>query len=565
MQASNIITATLVARWKRRSLVPAHACRTGLSVCLCACACGAARAVPPAASDPDHTEFEATLSTPYRAADGAARSVTLYFSYPDGGRTHRLRWRLDLLGPDGSTLKQWQGAQLLGSTPQTVTLPWQAGAPPAGAVAIPGSHYRLQLQASASNGHGAVARATQSREVAIGAAAASALAAPVTPSASALPYTIYLGNLHSQTNHSDGGGALPGCNSAQPPQSAALGPADAYAFALAHSLDFLMTSEHNHMYDGSDGSNPDADPAAAVALYRTGLQAASDFNTAHPGFVALYGQEWGVISHGGHLNIFNSEQLLGWEKNRQGQLIGDTETPRGDYAGLYHLMRGHGWIGQFNHPADDQFLAAGQPLGYTTDGDAAMVLCEVLNSNAFSAHTDQAEPRHGNFEASCNKALAAGYHVAFSSNQDNHCANWGMSYSNRTGVLIPNGTPLSPASLLAALRARRVYATMDASSQILLTANGHLMGERFLNSGPLDLQVIFNNSSGRSADSLAILHGIPGGNGSAGAVSHSAHTHLTPSPGEHFYYARIVQDDGKLLWSAPIWVTQQASPQPLSH
>ena len=565
MQADSTITATVIARWKAQNLRPAHAWRAGVGLCLCA----AAQAAPPEL--PDHREFSAYLETAYRAAERESRSVVLHFSYPDGARVHRLRWHLSLLGPDGSTLRTWRGAQLLGGMPLAVTLPWPAGQP----ALAPGGNYRLELQASASGGPGPAASVTQSQPVAVGHPPAPAVAAmmPLPTAASAglaaaalavprpaLPYTVYLGNLHSQTNHSDGGGALSSCTGAQPPQSAALGPADAYAYAQSHGLDFLMTSEHNHMFDGSAGTNANADPLAAVALYRTGLQAASDYNEAHPGFVALYGQEWGVISHGGHLNILNSGQLLGWEKNRRGKLIADRATPRGDYAGLYRLMHARGWIGQFNHPSSDQFLAAGKPLGYTADGDAAMVLCEVLNSQAFSTRTDQAEPRRSSFESSCNKALAAGYHVAFSSNQDNHCANWGMSYSNRTGVLIPNGTALSPASLLDALRARRVFASMDKDSQLILTANGHLMGERFSNSGPLDLQVLYASNNGHGADSLTVFHGIPGGNGSVVSVSHSALTHLTPSPGEHFYYVRLTQDDGKQLWSAPIWVSQKMLP-----
>ena len=31
----------------------------------------------------------------------------------------------------------------------------------------------------------------------------------------------------------------------------------------------------------------------------------------------------------------------------------------------------------------------------------------------------------------------------------------------------------------------------------------------------------------------------------------------TPEPGEHFYYAKLTQDDGKILWSAPVWVSQE--------
>jgi hypothetical protein len=40
----------------------------------------------------------------------------------------------------------------------------------------------------------------------------------------------------------------------------------------------------------------------------------------------VYGLEWGVIDKGGHLNIFNSDELLGWEKNADGALLADTET-----------------------------------------------------------------------------------------------------------------------------------------------------------------------------------------------------------------------------------------------
>ena len=314
------------------------------------------------------------------------------------------------------------------------------------------------------------------------------------------------------------------------------------------------------MYDGSDGTNGAAVPAEAIDLYQTGLAEAAAYTAAHPGFLALYGMEWGVINKGGHLNIINSEQLLGWEKNAHGELLANIETPKGDYAGLYKLMRERGWIGQFNHPAQTgQFLVNGQPLGYTPDGDAAMVLCEVMNTSAFSTNDQETETRRSNYEAACNRVLAAGYHVAFSSNQDNHCANWGASYGNRTAVLVANPTadmPVSRDSFLEALRARRVFATMDKHAQLLLTANGKLMGERFDNRGPLLLATHFSNSAGRQAAAVAIFHGVPGSNGSVTQVSDQAEVTVTPAPGPHFYYVRLTQDDGNLVWSAPVWVNQ---------
>ena len=359
----------------------------------------------------DHQEFEAVLVAPFRADASGARTLRLHFSAPGERQARTLRWRLELLAPNGHRMKMWRGQQSLAATPVDVAIPWRAQAGLRG-----GGLYRLRLRAGVDS----EPAVEQSWEVAVGPAAtlAPSLAAP-----DALPYTVYLGNLHSQTNHSDGGGALDHCDGARAPQSAALGPSDAYDYAQRQGLRFLMTSEHNHMYDGSDGTNAAADPAAALALYRGGLQAASDWNRAHPDFLAIYGQEWGVINNGGHLNIFNSTELLGWERNAGGELLADVETPKSDYAGLYSLMRARGWTGQFNHPQNGQFAVNGKPLAWTADGDEVMLLCEVMNSSAFSSHADEGETHLSNYQAACDKLLEAGYHVAFSSNQDNHCAN----------------------------------------------------------------------------------------------------------------------------------------------
>jgi hypothetical protein len=380
------------------------------------------------------------------------------------------------------------------------------------------------------------------------------------PAPSSLPYTVYFGNLHSQTNHSDGGGNLASCTGSQAPQAGAFGPTDAFTYAKGRGLDFLMASEHNHMYDGSDSTNTSADPATAKALYQSGLGEAASFNSANPNFLAIYGMEWGVISNGGHMNILNANELLGWESNSSGQLLADTLTAKNDYAGLYTLMRQRGWLGQFNHPSSSgQFIVNGTPLGYTADGDEAMALCEVMNTSAFSTNTTESETGRSNYESACRKALEAGFHVAFSTNQDNHCANWGASYTNRTGVLIPNGTALSTASFMDAIRARRVFATMDKTSQLVLTANGHMMGERFTNSGTLNLVANFSSSSGKTVSTVEIFEGVPGRNGTVTLLGNSASTTITPANGAHFYYAKVTQNDGNILWSAPVWVAQQAA------
>ncbi len=532
----------------------------------------------------DHRHFDATIEVPFRApgSDTAARRFMLQFEYPSLPGRQSVLWRVELLTLRGRPIRRWYGVTPMPTAEMLVPLEWNGldgiGSPlPDGLVKVrlsalaldaeragtPSNSVEAFVEAAFANEDGE--RVDQSWDMLLGPHLPVAmLSNPQQGHArgvagTALPYRVYYGNLHSQTNHSDGGGPLATCVGAQEPLAAPFGPADAYQYALGRGLDFLMTSEHNHLFDGSDGNNPDASPVAAKALYQSGVAAAANFNQQHPGFVALYGMEWGVINNGGHLNIFGSTELLGWERNGKGELMADRFSAKGDYASLYQLMRQQGLLGQFNHPASNgQFVANGKPLGWTEDGEHVMALCEVMNTSAFSNRDDESETRRSTYEMACQKALEAGFRVAFSSDQDNHCANWGAAYTNRTAVLVPENQPLDASSFDAAIRARRVFATMDKHAQILLTANGHIMGERFTNTGALQLDVHHSHAGGRQVALVQVFEGVPGRNGTVTLLSETAATRITPSVGPHFYYARVTQDDGKVSWSAPVWVEQLA-------
>ena len=280
-------------------------------------------------------------------------------------------------------------------------------------------------------------------------------------------------------------------------------------------------------------------------------------NLAHPQFLALYGMEWGVISNGGHLNIFGVDQLYGWEYNGASQLLAEVLTTKYDYDALYTVLRQNNLIGQFNHPdSSGQFVIDGTSLAWHPDGDVVMALAEILNTSAFSNDTTETETSRSSYEGAFNRMLERGFHVAPSTNQDNHCANWGMSYTNRTGVLLPAGATLNNANFLDALRARRVFATMDRSSQLVFLANDQIMGSRLRNEGALNLQVLFASSGGHTVTRVQIQEGVPGRNGSVSTLVETPTHSFTPTPGAHFYYAKLTQEDGDLLWSAPIWVEQ---------
>jgi len=561
------------------------------------------RLVAPGSKLPDHEEFEATLSVPFAAPNGApGRDLELSFEYPGVGTQQVVAWELTVRDSRGAGVRRMVGETSLLQRRVTRTVHWDGRGD--GGRSLPEGRYTVTLRAAALDarrapdaraslgdrvaavlGDRAASVETQAWDFLVGRTpsaqlspfamlaqgthsaatdlAAGHLHALSVPGTSSLPYTVYYANLHSQTNDSDGGGDVSTCVDAQNPQAGAYGPAAAYAYAKAAGLDILMTSEHNHLFDGSTGTNANGDASAAIARYQAGLSAASAFNAANPNFLAVYGMEWGVISNGGHMNIFNSNQLFGWEYNASNQLFGDVFTAKSDYAAIYATMRQRGLVGQFNHPASSgQFVINGTNLAYNADGDQVMVLAEVLNSSAFSANTSETESGRSSYEPAFNILLERGYHVAPSSDQDNHCANWGRSYTNRTGILIPNGTALSMSSFIAALQARHVFATMDKTSQVILTANGHIMGDRFSNSGSLALDVGYASTSGRTAATVQIIEGVPGSNGSTDVLASTGNVTVTPATGNHFYYAKVTQDDGKILWSAPVWVTQGTAGTP---
>jgi hypothetical protein len=554
-----------------------------------------AQAVHPSVKYPDHHEFEAELLVPFNSsAAGGARRFSVTMSYLGAPEGEQFAYRLELVAPDGSVVQRYSGIALYHGKPITLDFDW-AGR---GQSALADGIYEARLTAAAvdasvsAQGDGDDARAqsllvadaqghaphTESSKFALGAAPtvkmpayrAMALGSQLgqgdaprakAMSASAIaswPYTVYYGSLHGQTNDSDGGGDLATCNESQPAQTGKYGPDTAFPYAKGRGLDFFANTDHNHYFDGSSGLGtiPAAD---AKNRYTAGLATAANFTAANPGFLAMYGMEWGVISGGGHLNIFNSDELYSWEYDPSNQLYGHRFVAKNDYASLYAVMRAAGQVGQFNHPdATGQFIVNGTDFGYTADGDEVMVLAEVSNTSAFSNKDDESQLPGAGYETAFRKILERGFHVAPATNQDNHCANWGASYTNRTAILVPNGTPLTRDAFLEAVRARRVFATHDKNSQLVFSANGAIMGSRINSTGAVNLDIGYANTTGRSVSLVEVWEGVPGRNGTMTLLTNNASYSFTPADGLHVYYAKLTQDDGKILWSAPIWVNQGA-------
>ncbi len=339
-------------------------------------------------------------------------------------------------------------------------------------------------------------------------------AAPVLQGCLTGDFTPYFGNFHSHTGNSDGEG--------DPDQ------AFAYARDIA-KLDILAVTDHlEQLYYYYTGIPSDEYPKC-----RESAVAASG-----PSFLALCGYEYGSgfefdPSSGldistGHSNVFFNDTLL-----PMAQL---------DFHDFYASVAAcPTCITQFNHPGDEGLKQTFHDFEFDTNIFFKMALYEF----------NGAGPVWDLFFT----ALAAGWWLSPTFNQDNHSANWGTADDHRTGVFMGS---LDMASLYDAFSQRRTFATEDKNAVIRFMAEDDCwMGSRL---------------SGLSSYSLRVEVSDPDQNDTFAAVELydpmkniiASHDCASAQNCEFFFelfvtmptyvVARAIQSDGEVLVAAPIWM-----------
>ncbi|HEY0661980.1 MAG TPA: FlgD immunoglobulin-like domain containing protein, partial [Lysobacter sp.] len=222
--------------------------RRGLTTCVIAALIACIGSPMAAAAELlDHDEFDASLDASFRGERGQW-PIALTFDYPAADRTTHAAWVLEVLSPDGDVVRQEKGLTPLGEGHARVATRWD-GRDQDGRK-LPAGYYTVRLRAApaasgpqadrvdeqridaalaASSGEqveqsydvlvGAVRRAAlpRFRPMKVGARALQSsrpgggVRLASAPAGNDLPYTIYYGNLHSQTNHSDGGTPVEHC------------------------------------------------------------------------------------------------------------------------------------------------------------------------------------------------------------------------------------------------------------------------------------------------------------------------------------------------------------------
>ena len=382
------------------------------------------------------------------------------------------------------------------------------------------------------------------------------LAASIDP---AFPYQFFFGTTHAHTNWSDGGMPVSACTSGHYGFAGGAQPADAFNYAKSSgSIDFLAVVEHNHLMQDACTS---CTAEQIKSRYVSGFTAAQTATVAGS-FVGLWGMEWGVISGGGHVNLYNQAQLMSWT----GEPF-HVQTDKSNYPMLYTAMKNNqgtlGSYGAFNHPNSTDFGSYVRGA----DGDAVMRGLSMVSGPAFSTSTTFT-PGGTVYTARFNQALSYGWKIAPEAHQDNHCWNYGNSTPNRTMAVIPNGTTFNQASLVAAYGARHFGAQQDRDAQLIYrTGDGaQIMGNSFSAGAAVPVTVKLSDPAGEGVQKIEIWGGRAGTTASPGAAptvvaSNTATSTLnatlaTRTAGETWYYYVVaVQADGNNVWSAPMWIT----------
>lgn len=346
-------------------------------------------------------------------------------------------------------------------------------------------------------------------------------------------FNIYFGQLHSHTNISDGTGSI----------------TEAYAHGKSiETLDFLAVTDHSNSFDNTDNGDLNTDGTTVSSEWKEAKAAAKAISDNT--FVGLYGYEMTWSNGLGHINTFNT---AGWQSRTQT----DYKTYATALENYYNkLETAPDSISQFNHPGTT--FGDFQDFAYYSEArDQLITLIEVGNGEG-EVGSSGYFPSYEYYT----RALDKGWHVAPTNNQDNHKGRWGDANTARSVVLADN---LTESAIYDAMRNYRVYATEDNDLNIYYTLDGNIMGS-ILSSSDVGESVEVNVLLADETDKLAgtkVQVIVNGGLVAASTTIEAKKSRtidwqeevtLSVPSSYNYYYIKVVQPDGDIAVTAPVWV-----------
>ncbi|MEO7265584.1 MAG: T9SS type A sorting domain-containing protein, partial [Ferruginibacter sp.] len=364
----------------------------------------------------------------------------------------------------------------------------------------------------------------------------------------------YFGTLHSHSDYSDGNKDNPGYT-----------PTQDYAYAqTAQCMDYLGISEHNHF------SSPD-NPGNTITTYHLGTAEANAYTSSNPGFLALYGMEWGVISGGGHVVVYGDgmDDLYGWESGAGGWGSSnnyDVYVPKSVYTGptgLFKIINDNvakNTFATLAHPNLGDFNGIGNGTPYDVVADAAIVGTTVESGPATSTNTTYTNPGSSmGYLWYYQTMLAKGYHLGPTIDHDNHNTTFGKTTYSRTAIIAP---VLTKTEIVKAMRNMHFYATQDCDTKVDFNINTRIMGSSFVDRYAPIISVSLTDATTPTTNAIIrVMFGVPGSGSMAVKVDSIIGNSLTFTDvnlgnGATGYYYIDVSNGSSRIVTSPVWYTR---------
>jgi PKD repeat protein len=341
----------------------------------------------------------------------------------------------------------------------------------------------------------------------------------------------YFGNLHAHSSYSDG--------NKDSATSLLTTPLQDFNYAKnSQHIDFYGISEHNHYNAG----------LFYPRYYHQGMRDAKAATTSN--FLALYGMEYGVISNGGHVLIYGYDSLLiGWDNSDF-----DVYNSEFNYATLWKKINQRpSSFALLAHPANTDYDSL-YFKSYNASFDSAIIGTPFRSGPAFSTNTSYSNPATGDYIVRYNTALKKGYHIGIGLDHDTHNSVFGRQTAGRLVVMAP---ALTQNDLFNAMKSMRFYASDDWNTKVDFTVNGQMMGSVISHSGTATISVNVNDPDGENTSTIAVYYGIPGSGSNPFVLTSATNTltyiHALTNNAVYYYYLKITQADGDLIYTSPIW------------
>ena len=337
-------------------------------------------------------------------------------------------------------------------------------------------------------------------------------------------YNFYYGDIHAHSWMSDGTG-------------------DVDEFYIQHREflrdDFAVLTDHDTFV--GNGMIP--------SEWEEQKEIAGHFND--PGrFITMYGQEWTTArwpKQFGHKNIYHIDPKMPLldhtdEKSDHTDKIFKQARELGAICIPHHI----GWTG----------------VDWENHDPVAQPLVEIVSGHGAFEYMGNRPIYHRGGKPGCfvQDGLARGLKFGIVGGSDTHGLIWHHRVGwkrncLRTGLTCLLAKDLTREALFEAMKKRRAFATSGIKMRILFEISDAMMGEEIELSEKPEIRVNVTSPKDMKWIELVKNNKTIYSYGGEGYQSRFTYVDEKASPGESYYYLRVITEDGNMGWSSPIWVT----------